>query len=219
MSRYKYEYYSLSVNNLDAQTHDITTHEPNTVFNEKRDSPIIANCQDYDFSIENFKINLKTLSVFIPTIRAYFDEATLTVDIQNTTIYTIGVQYVNPVDFKTYVGFARVMFEPQDQTISQPTFKSGYAQYSSGYYNIYNYEFFIVLVNEFIVSAINKLKSTLAVYGVSSAFINNDVPFFTFDKDTGLISLQAPVTNYNNELDIILNITMYRLFNSLLFII
>ena len=122
MSRYEYEYYSLSVNNLDAQTHDITTHEPNTVFNEKRDEPIIEKCEDYDFAIENFKIDLKTLPVFIPTIRVYSDESTLTVDIQNTTIYTIGVQYLNPLDSKTYVGFARVMFEPQDQTITQPTF-------------------------------------------------------------------------------------------------
>ena len=217
MSRYDYEYYSLSVNNLDAQTHDETTHEPNTVFNEKRSEPIISKCEDYDFAIENFKIDLKTLPVFIPTIRVYTDEASLTVDIQNTTIYTIGIQYKAP-DFKTYVGFARVMFEQQDQTISQPVFKNGYADYSSGYYNIYNYEYFIVWVNKCIISAINNLKTTLAIYGVSSAFINNDVPFFTFDKQSGLINLQSPVTNYNNELDIILNIPLYRLFNSLPFI-
>jgi len=218
MSRYDYEYYSLSVNNLDAQTHDITTHEPNTVFNEKRDSPIISKCEDYDFAIENFKIDLKTLPVFIPTIRVYSDESTLTVDIQNTTIYTVGVQYINPADSKTYVGFARVMFEPQDQTITQPTFKNGYADYSSGYYNIYNYEYFIVLVNKCIISAINNLKATLDFYNVDKTFINNDVPFFTFDKGSGLINLQAPVTNYNNELDMILNIPLYRLFNSLPFI-
>ena len=110
MSRYDYEYYSLSVNNLDAQSHDITTHEPNTVFNEKRDGPIISKCEDYDFAIENFKIDLKTLPVFIPTIRVYTDEASLTVDIQNTTIYTVGIQYKNPADSKTYIGFSRVMF-------------------------------------------------------------------------------------------------------------
>jgi len=217
MSRYEYEYYSLSLNNLDAQTHDITTHEPNTVFNEKRDSPIISKCEDYDFAIENFKIDLKSLPVMVPTIRFYGDDSTLTADIQNTTIYNIGIQYKAP-DFKTYVGFSRVIFEPQDQTITQPTFKNGYADYSSGFYNIYNYEFFIVLVNKCIISAINNLKATLAIYGVSSAFITNDVPFFTFDKQSGLINLQAPVTNYNNELDMILNIPLYRLFNSLPFI-
>ena len=218
MSRYDYEYYSLSVNNLDAQTHDETTHEPNTVFNEKRSEPIISKCEDYDFAIENFKLDLKTLAVFIPTIRVYTDEASLTVDIQNTTIYTIGIQYINPADSNIYVGFGRVIFEPQDQTINQPAFKNGYADYSSGYYNIYNYEYFIVLVNKCIISAINNLKTTLAIYGVSSAFINNDVPFFTFDKQSGLINLQAPVTNYNNELDMILNIPLYRLFNSLPFV-
>jgi len=218
MSRYDYEYYSLSVNNLDAQTHDEKTHEPNTVFTEKRSEPIISKCEDYDFAIENFKIDLKTLAVFIPTIRVYNDEASLTVDIQNTTIYTIGIQY-KASDFKTYIGFSRVIFEPQDQTISQPSFKNGgYPDYSSHYYDIYNYEYFIVLVNKCIISAINNLKATLAIYGVSSAFINNDVPFFTFDKQSGLINLQAPVTNYNNELDMILNIPLYRLFNSLPFI-
>ena len=184
MSRYDYEYYSLSVNNIDAQSHDEKTHEPNCIFNEKRDSPIISKCEDYDFAIENFKIDLKSLPVMVPTIRFHGDDSTLTQDIQNTTIYNIGIQYKAP-DFKTYVGFARVMFEPQDQTITQPAFKSGYADYSSGFYNIYNNEYFIVLVNKCIISAINNLKATLAIYGVSSAFINNDVPFFTFDKQSG----------------------------------
>ena len=45
MARFDYTYYSLSVNNLDAETSDAKAHEPNTVFNEQRDNAIIENCK------------------------------------------------------------------------------------------------------------------------------------------------------------------------------
>ena len=43
MSRYDYEYYSLSVNNLDAQTHDITTHEPNKSLMKSETAQLLQN--------------------------------------------------------------------------------------------------------------------------------------------------------------------------------
>ena len=70
MTSFEYEYFNLSVNNIDSETADEMTHEPDLVFSEVRDGPIIENTQEYDFSIENFKLDLKSLPVFIPTIRS-----------------------------------------------------------------------------------------------------------------------------------------------------
>ena len=214
-TRYDYTYYSLSLNNIDAETQDATTHEPNLVFNEQRDVALITSCEDYDFAIENFKIDLKTLPAFIPTIRTNFNDD-LTVLDKDTTIYTIGITYVNPSNSKTYAGFAKVIFTPQDFTIPQPNFQNGYADYKVGYYNIYNYEYFIVMVNKAIVDATTSLGFCIAYHQISPAHdLNGNIPFFTFDKDTQLINLQAPSEKYNDTYNIVLNSPLYRLFNSL----
>ena len=83
-------------------------------------------------SIANFKVDLKCLPTFIPTIR-YSDDDSLEAT-RNQTIYTITL---------TYGGFAStsdVYYTPQDKTNgkSPANFKDGYANYRSGYYNVYN---------------------------------------------------------------------------------
>ena len=67
MSRYEFVYYNALINNIDSKS--TINHEPHLVFNEERDGPLIKNCQDYDMSIANFKVDLKCLPTFIPTIR------------------------------------------------------------------------------------------------------------------------------------------------------
>ena len=97
MSRYEFVYYNSTIN-----------HEPHLIFNEERDGPLIKNCQDYDMSIANFKVDLKCLPTFIPTIR-YSDDDSLEAT-RNQTIYTITL---------TYCGFAstsNVYYTPQDKT-------------------------------------------------------------------------------------------------------
>jgi len=246
MARYEYEYYSLSLNNIDEETKgDGTVHEPHLKFEEQRDGPIIENCEDYDFSIENFKIDLKTLPVFIPTIRSNFtgNPEALTSEIMNTTIYSLSVvgyqsvenpdPYISGLDQElVFAGSAPVIFTPQDETKTQPIFRNGYAVYDTGYYNIYNYEFFVVLLNRAIATATNNLIDTYAspdavqqTGSANASWINQDLPYFIFDKDTQLISLQSPAKNYvtastqtaGMKLDLILNIPLYRLFNSLPF--
>ena len=74
---FEYEYYSLLINNTDVETSDFQQHEPPLKFNEVRDSAILTNTQDYDLAIENFKLDTKTIPMFIPSIRP------------NTTLTTI----------------------------------------------------------------------------------------------------------------------------------
>ena len=79
------------------------------------------------------------LPIFISTIK-YNTNPT---DVQkHETFYEITLVYDG------YSATAPVYFEPQDQTISLPLLINGKANYKSGYYNLYNYEFFFTIVNE-----------------------------------------------------------------------
>ena len=211
---FEYEYYSLLINNTDVETSDFQLHEPPLKFNEVRDSAILNNTQDYDLAIENFKLDTKTIPMFIPSIRP---------NTNLTTIYKVCIEYLEPVSGIRYLGSQNVIFEPQDKTKAQPSLlDSGYPNYTTGFYNIYNYEWFIVLVNRALRLAQLDLIAVLNANGVSSSFINHDyVPFFIFDKVSQIISLSAPKSYYSNEpedyLRIALNKPIYRLFNSLPF--
>ena len=51
---YEYVYYNCLINNIDQESNDSYSHEPDLVFNEMRDGPIITDCEDYDLAIESF---------------------------------------------------------------------------------------------------------------------------------------------------------------------
>lgn len=212
MDRYSYVYYNALINNLDANSD--THHEPHLVFNEDRLSPLITNCEDYDLSIENFKVDLKTLPTFIPTIRYSDDDSeSLT---RNTTIYEITLEC------KGYCAKTSVIFTPQDTTNGSeaPPFKKGYPNYRTNYYNLYSFEYFFVMVNEALKTAFVNLKAVLAEFS-QNIDLGSDLPYFIFDKDTGLIYLNAPEATFNDDnvdvVNMFLNKPLYRLFNSLPF--
>ena len=72
MSRYEYVYLNCLINNIDSNSD--FNHEPHLVFNEDITSPLIINCEQYDLCISSFKVDLKTLPVFIPTIKYSEDD-------------------------------------------------------------------------------------------------------------------------------------------------
>ena len=215
---YEYEYYSLLVNNVDSASADTTLHEPSLRFEEVRDIPILENTEDYECAIETFKIDTKTLPAFIPTIREGYS---------TETIYTVAVEFRVTTQGEEndlhYLSSQNVQFRPQDETLSVPAIlENGNINYSSGYYNIYNFEFFIVLVNNALRTAMNHAVTALNALA-SNSYSDTSCPYFIFDKATGLISLYAPVAGFNRDLGIYatihLNKPLYRLFNSLPFVL
>jgi hypothetical protein len=215
---YEYEYYSLLVNNVDSASANTALHEPPLRFEEVRDIPILKNTEDYEVAIETFKIDTKTLPVFIPTIREGYT---------TETIYTVAVEFRIPTqeedNDRQYLSSQNVQFKPQDETLSVPSIlENGNIDYSSGYYNIYNFEFFIVLVNNALRMAMNHAVNTLNAL-TDNSYSDTSCPYFIFDKATGLISLYAPVAGFNRDLGkyatIHLNKPLYRLFNSLPFVL
>jgi hypothetical protein len=211
MSEYEYVYYNALINNIDSKSDDTFTHEPNLVFNEQKPDPIIKTCENYEFAIESFKLDLKTLPVIIPTIK--YDETNTN---YHDTIYKVTAEITKNNILYSYS--QRVEFNPQDKTAVLPTMKNGFADYSTGYYNVYNYEWFITLVNKALKDAVYKLK-TEVIPGLIPDTISDYSPYFTFDKGTKLISLFAPRADFDESntapMSICLNKALYRLFNSL----
>lgn len=222
---YNYTYFTVLSNNHDSK-HKEGDPEPNLQFREDRENPIITNCSNYDVAITNFKLDTKCLPSFIPTIK-YNNSPT---DIQRTeTIYeiTLGIQESGSESpFMAYT--EPVMFVPQDTTTNNnsevaPLFQSGYANYKSGYYDIYNYENFFTMVNKAISNCMEGLKTTYDSFTQDGEFMSKfknsngdiDIPYFIFDKGTGLIFLNSPQTV--SGLTIFLNAPLYRLFDSLPF--
>ena len=222
---YNYTYFTVLSNNHDSK-HTEGMPEPHLQFREDREAPIITNCSDYDVAITNFKLDTKCLPSFIPVIK-YNNSPT---DIQRTeTIYeiTLGIQQSGSAS--PFLSFTTsVMFVPQDTTTNNnsdvpPQFQNGYANYKSGYYDIFNYENFFTMVNKAISDCMEGLKTTYDSFTQAGEFMrlfknsngDIDIPYFIFDKGTGLIFLNSPQTVAG--LTIFLNSPLYRLFDSLPF--
>jgi len=222
---YNYTYFTVLSNNHDSK-HTEGMPEPHLQFREDREAPIITNCSDYDVAITNFKLDTKCLPSFIPVIK-YNNSPT---DIQRTeTIYEITLGIQESGSESPFISFtSAVMFVPQDTTTNNnsdvpPQFQNGYANYKSGYYDIFNYENFFTMVNKAISDCMEGLKTTYDSFTQAGEFMrlfknsngDIDIPYFIFDKGTGLIFLNSPQTIAG--LTIFLNSPLYRLFDSLPF--
>ena len=114
--------------------------------------------------------------------------------------------------------------------MSLPNHVNGKANYKSGYYNLYNYEFFFTMVNEAIRTTFLKLIDVIKSYfggTLPTAFSNlatngnYEICYFIFDKESSLIFLNSPKSTFSDSnssnVNIMLNRALYRLFNSLPF--
>jgi len=217
-----YLYYTALINNDGSQTPSYESEvEPDFVFMENRKVALLPNPEEYMVAVQSCMIDLKTLPVFITTIK-YNTNPT---DIQKTeTIYEITLVY------DIYSATTPVYFEPQDETLTLPNFVNGKANYKSGYYNLYNYEFFFTMVNTAIRTTFLKLIDVVKSYfggtlptDFSDLSTNGtyEIPYFIFDKESSLIFLNSPKSTFSDSnsshVNIMLNRALYRLFNSLPF--
>jgi hypothetical protein len=196
--------------------------EPTLEFREVRKVALIPNAEMYEVAVESCMIDLKTLPVFIPTIKYNLNPS----DTEKLeTIYEITLSY------DTYSATTPVYFVPQDETVTLPNFVNGKANYKSGYYSLFNYEFFFTMVNTAIQTTFLKLIDVVkSYYGgtLPTAFSNlatssgaYEIPYFIFDKESSLIFLNSPKSTFSDSnsshINILLNKALYRLFNSLPF--
>ena len=205
-------YYDICVSNLVT----INQKPPILQFIETQNSPFISQCEDYYMSIIRFTIDMPTLPVFIPTIQP---------NQSNSNLTTYSVTLSVDVGGVTYTQEEFVIYSPQIQTLSTPLPPSktsnGLQDNSTAYYQVYNYNWFIYLLNQTFYNCYNNLASQVTVGALPSTY----APQMIFNSSTNTFSLAIPDSGYNyfvgntdvNDISIFFNPATFGLFFTLPF--
>jgi len=186
----------------------------NAYYNETRSIPLIYDTTDYHMSIIRFTLDTNTLPVFIPIIQTGSTQTNI-----NLTIYSITLQY-NDISSQSFYSQQYVIYQPQDLTSVIPSAPSSnsptYSQVNTtGYYFVYNYTYFINLIN----TAFNQSMASVASQcdQLNIELPTTNAPYISFDSQTQLCTLNIPSEYYdspNGNFKIYFNQALYGLFSS-----
>ena len=130
-------YFDLTVSNFQN-----TTTEPQVFsFNDSRTTAFVNKPDDYFLSILRFTVDSGTMPVFIPSIQPNQGDP-------NLTIYSVTLNYTYSAT--TYVSQQYIQWLPQNANATVPPAPSGnfngQQNNSTGYYDCFNYTWFVYLV-------------------------------------------------------------------------
>ena len=201
-------YYDIQLTNLETSG----TVPPVLNFIETRNVPFLYDADKYYMSIIRFSLDTPNLPVFIPTIQLNQPDI-------NLTIYSVSLQWINPSDLtQIYTVQTFVQFIPQSKIapIPPPTSVNG-IQYNGGnYYNIYNYQYFIYLINEAFITCYNQLKALVVADGL--VLPSDYYPVLSWDTQNNTAILNCDILGYStiatNYIKIFFNTSLAQLFSS-----
>jgi hypothetical protein len=208
-------YYDITISNLA----NIDSLPPVLYFNETRNSPFILDPESYYLSIVRFTLDTNTLPVITPEIQ--IDQSD-----RNLTVYSITLDWNNPVaPFQSFTQQTFLEYSPQNQQAIIPAPPSQtnnkLQNNSTGYYDIFNYQYWILLINQTFQKCYNDLNTQVVAAGLAlpSAF----APIMNWDTQQNVAILNADSAGYNdttsNYITIYFNPSMFNLFSSFPFII
>jgi hypothetical protein len=208
-------YYDITISNL-ANTN---TAPPPLYFNETRNSPFVIDPESYYLSIVRFTLDTNTLPVITPEIQA--DQSD-----RNLSVYSVTLEWENPVaPFQTFVQQTFLIYAPQNQQAVIPAPPSQTVNKlqnnATGYYDIFNYQYWILLVNQTLQQCYNDLNTQVVSAGLAlpSAY----APIMNWDTQQSVAILNADIAGYNDQtsnfIKIYFNPSMFNLFSSFPFII
>ena len=190
-------YYDLNISNINTKAGD----NPVLKFSQTYGSNIIDIPKNYYMSIIRFSLDTSSLPVLLPTIEPNQSDP-------NLTIYSVSMTYNN------YVSQAFVKFVPQDQTQnvpSPPSLNKNLYQSYVPYYYIYNYSYFITLVNTALTTCFNNLQNQVQLP-------TSNVPYLQWDNSTEKATLITDNAGFNdantNPISLYFNNALYQLFCS-----
>ena len=200
-------YYDITISNLDSGT----TIPPILYFNESRSQPFIDKPEDYYLSIIRFSIDTGTaLPVFIPEIQRNQTDI-------NLTVYSVSLQYTDPFlgpfSVQTYIEWS-----PQNLVSPLPpppsTNLNGIQYNGQGYYDCFQYQYFLNLVNQAFQTCFTDLNALIDLTPLTT-----HAPIFTFDIQNQIFILNCDVNGYSSTLPrpigIYMNAGLYQLFGTL----
>ena len=189
-------------------------------YNETRNSPYLQCPQDYYFSIIRFSVDTPSVPLFVPTVQTSSSDP-------NQTIYSITLTYLGVSSEQTYV-----VWTPQNLYTKIPSATGTTQDNTSGYYNCYSYQYWILLVNEAFQSAYTSLSTNYTLLNPTLTLPSNYAPFLTWNINSKTAVLNADIgttvggylsstvgLNYMNDstyntINIYFNSCMYTLFYS-----
>lgn len=192
-------YYDLVITNL----YSSRTVPPVLYFNEIRNSPLIQCAGDYRLSILRFQLDTQTIPVFAPIIQPSQPDI-------NKTIYSVTMSYMGVDSDQTFL-----IWEPQDSASAIPPAPSstanGFQVSSTGYYNAYNYQWFIYLVTQTLANALTNLATKIVLPTAQP-------PIMTWDTQNKIAIINAESAYFEiglaNPIKIYFNASLYTLFST-----
>ena len=208
-------YFDITISNLNT----IDVKPPILYFNETRNSPFVLDPESYYLSIVRFSLDTNTLPIIIPTIQPNQNDV-------NLTIYSITLNWTDPVSLTTFTYQSFLEYSPQDLGAIVPSAPSsssnGLQNNTTDYYNIYNFQYWILLVNQCFSNAYFGLNLQVVSYNLTHnppiALPSIYSPVMTWDTQTSCAILSCDNAGYNdtssNYIGIYFNPAMYNLFSS-----
>jgi hypothetical protein len=203
-------YYDVTITNLQ----NVTAPPPVLYFNETRNNPFVIDPESYYLSIIRFTLDTPTLPVIQPEIQP--NQAN-----RDLTVYSVTLTWDNPVaPFQHFEQQTFVVYEPQDLAVAVPAAPiqqpNKLQNNGTGYYDIYNYQYFIYLVNKAFTSCYNDLSTAVTAAGL--ALPSTYAPVMSWNIQEMTAVLNADVAGYDdssaNYIKIYFNPSLYQLFSS-----
>lgn len=209
-------YYDITISNLQ----NTATAPPVLYFNETRNSPFILDPESYYLSIVRFTLDTNTLPIIQPEIQPAPNSNV------NLTTYSITMDWNNPVaPFQSFTQQTFITFIPQNKQAIVPAppsqTLSGLQNNETGYYDVYNYQYWIQLVNNTFTQCYNDLNAQVVAAGL--ALPSPYAPVMSWDTQGNIAILNADNAGYNdttaNYISIYFNPSLFNLFSSFPFIV
>lgn len=167
-------------------------------FLEHRTSPYLESPCDYLVSIIRFKID--TLGLPIMQVSAQIGQSDV-----NKLNYSFTMKY------QSYEFQQNIQFSPQDLSCATPAPPTTAQDLSTGYYNLYSYQYFIDLCNTALKSCFDGLANLTELPTALP-------PWMTFDTSSNEIILNADILGFEQSLDnpiqLFMNSSCHSLFSS-----
>ena len=196
-------YYDMVISNLN----NTSGKPPVAYYNETRSSPLVYDPFKYDLIVARWQLDTNYLPIFIPYIQTGSSDL-------NKTIYSITLEYNNISGDPSYINYI-----PQNKAAEPPKppsiMPNKLQDNSTGYYDIYNYQYWIYLINLTFQQAFINLSSKIALPTINP-------PVMTFDTTTNIAIINCDVDGYNlntGGIKIYFNQALGQLFSSFPFII
>ena len=163
-----------------------STAPVNLTYRETRDTAIIQDPSEYYMSIIRFHLDTQSaLPLMIPQVQLAQNDP-------NLTVYSFTLKY------QTYVYQQYVEFIPQDKSVPNPKFPIQAQDLSTTYYYVYNYQWWVDLMNMALAQALEGFQNLLNSHDIT--YPTNPI-FFMYDPGTSELVLNADKNFFDENLE------------------